>query len=120
MRVPSANLSWIEVEGNAWSTTKPIDGAGALCKLLTTVGSTGGTTSLLLPNVLPWPWNELGLFFGTYIQKKNIWQWLERPNSWKNVKKIRATKFLEELVESNEVKRDADNAQGTLALFSWG
>lgn len=57
-RVPSANLSWIEVVGAAGSTTNPLDGAGAV---FIGTGEACGSTAAeldpdpLAPRVLPTP-----------------------------------------------------------------
>jgi len=69
-RVPSANLSWIEVVGAAGSTTSPLDGAGA-----TFIGADEACGAELepdplAPRVLPTPWNGF-LGFGGSCESKD-------------------------------------------------
>ena len=55
MRVPSDNLSRIEVDGNASSKISPMLGDGAVLRgVRATVGS-GSGVALLLPKVRPTP-----------------------------------------------------------------
>ena len=66
-RVPSANLSWIEVVGAAWSTTSPTDGTGAV--FICADGSTAADPDPLAPSVLPTPWNEFFGFGGSCVSR---------------------------------------------------
>lgn len=74
-RVPSANLSWIEVTGTAGSTTSPLDGAGAV--FVCACGACGSelVPDPLAPKVLPTPWNGVLGFGGSCDKwKKSPWQ----------------------------------------------
>lgn len=69
-RVPSANLSWIEVVGAAWSTTSPTDGAGAVFICADgACGSAAADPDPLAPRVLPTPWNEFFGFGGSCVSR---------------------------------------------------
>jgi trehalose-6-phosphate synthase len=57
MRVPSASLSWIEVDGSVSSTTRPIKGVGAEFRGAESAVGSVASAVLLLPRVLPTPWN---------------------------------------------------------------
>lgn len=66
MRVPSANLSCIEVVGSDESTTRPDVGEGAEWKgVAATVGSGAAVMGVSLPNVLLTPWKADRHFGGS-------------------------------------------------------
>lgn len=70
-RVPSANLSRIEVVGDDESTTRPIDGDGAAVKKVApALGSEMAEAGVtLLPKVLPTPWKEERRFGGSWTKE---------------------------------------------------
>lgn len=55
MRVPSANLSWTDVDGKLSSTTRPRDGVGAVLRGVDEVVGSEANGAELLPRVLPTP-----------------------------------------------------------------
>lgn len=71
MRVPSANLSCIEVVGRDESTTKPNEGDGAvvLRGVVVAVGSPADRVELSPPIVLPTPWKAVLRFGGSCTNK---------------------------------------------------
>ena len=68
-RVPSANLSWTEVVGTAWSTTSPLDGPGAVFICAGGACASAAEPDPLAPKVLPTPWNGFLGFGGSCVSR---------------------------------------------------
>lgn len=89
MRVPSANLSWIDVVDCVSSTTRPGDGVGAVVKAVVMVLVSIGVTSLVLPRVLPAPRKGRCPFCGSYTKQLKSQKQKQLPgsSSWEWVAK---------------------------------